>query len=176
MRIVLMGYRGSGKSTAGRAVAQRLATPFVDLDDAVRDRFGGATIAEIWAEHGEPAFREAEAQAAIDHLARPDIVLALGGGTPMQPAAAEAIAACDALRVYLHAPAEVLHRRIVDDAASTDQRPALTAAGGSIDEVRRVLAERDPTYRRLADLTLDASDVADFNAVIDTIAQHAAQG
>ncbi|MEO0588762.1 MAG: shikimate kinase, partial [Planctomycetota bacterium] len=171
MRIVLMGYRGSGKSTVGRAVAERLAMPFVDLDDAVRDRFGGATIAEIWAEHGEPAFRRAEAAAAVEHLQGPGIVLALGGGTPMQPAAAEAIAAADALRIYLHAPPEVLHERIVDDATSTDQRPALTAAGGSLDEVRRVLVERDPVYRRLADLTLDASDVAQLGAVTDTIAQ-----
>lgn len=153
-----MGYRGSGKSSVGRALADRLGWRFVDLDDAVRERFGGATIATIWAEHGEPAFRAAESDAAVERLGEAGLVLALGGGTPMQPGAAGAIRASPALKVYLHAPAEVLHDRIHADAASASERPALTASGGDLAEVRRVLAEREPRYRALADVVVDTAD------------------
>jgi shikimate kinase len=91
-------------------------------------------------------------------LERGGLVLALGGGTPMLPAAAAALRDGPAVRIYLHAPARVLHERIHADAGSTDQRPALTAAGGGLDEVARVLAEREPTYRSLADHTIDTTD------------------
>jgi len=153
-----MGYRGSGKSTLGRAVADRLGLAFVDLDDAVRARFDDTPISVIWRTHGEPAFRAAEADACAELLSRDDLVLALGGGTPMQPRAAEALRESPAVKLYLHAPAEVLHDRIHADATSTAQRPALTSAGGGLEEVSRVLAEREPTFRALADHTIDTTD------------------
>ena len=64
MNIVLLGYRGSGKTSIGKKLASELWKDFVDLDDATRARFNNQTIADIWAEHGEAAFRAAEADAA----------------------------------------------------------------------------------------------------------------
>jgi len=78
-RIVLTGFMGSGKTTVGPLVAARLGWTFVDVDDVIEAE-ASATIAEIFARHGEAAFRERE-HAAIARLAQDDaLVLALGGG------------------------------------------------------------------------------------------------
>lgn len=159
-RIILSGYRGSGKSTLGRLLAQRLGWDFVDLDEAVRQRFGGLTVAEIWTTFGQPAFRQTEAQAAIEMLARENLVLALGGGTPMQERAFQAIRSCsDTIRIYLHASADELAKRIGADPISALQRPSLTATANSdaVSEVQQVLSQREATYRRLADQTIDVT-------------------
>jgi shikimate kinase len=78
-RIVLTGFMGSGKTTLGPLLAARLGWSFVDVDDAIEAE-AGATIAELFARHGEAAFRERE-HAAIHRLADAEaLVLALGGG------------------------------------------------------------------------------------------------
>jgi shikimate kinase len=78
-RIVLTGFMGSGKTTVGPLVARQLGWKFVDVDDVIEEETG-VTIAEIFARHGEPAFRERE-HATIARLATADgLVLALGGG------------------------------------------------------------------------------------------------
>jgi shikimate kinase len=78
-RIVLTGFMGSGKTTVGPMVASRLGWKFLDVDDVIEAE-AGASIAELFARHGEVAFRERE-RAAIARLAEIDgLVLALGGG------------------------------------------------------------------------------------------------
>jgi shikimate kinase len=78
-RIVLTGFMGSGKSTVGPLVAQRLGWTFVDADDVIEAE-AGAKIAVLFARHGEPAFRERE-RATVARVAAGDgLVLALGGG------------------------------------------------------------------------------------------------
>ena len=100
-RIVLTGFMGSGKTTAGPLVAARLGWRFVDVDDVIEAE-AGATIAEIFARHGEAAFRERE-HAAIARLASADaLVLALGGGAIEHPATrALLLAASETLLVHL---------------------------------------------------------------------------
>lgn len=78
-RIVLTGFMGSGKSTVGPLVAERLGWSFLDVDNVIEAE-AGCTIAELFARHGEPAFRDRE-HATIARLAAGDkLVLALGGG------------------------------------------------------------------------------------------------
>ena len=78
-RIVLTGFMGSGKSTVGQLLAARLGWKFLDVDDVIEAE-AGATIAELFARHGEAAFRQRE-QAAIARLCAGEaLVLALGGG------------------------------------------------------------------------------------------------
>lgn len=78
-RIVLTGFMGSGKSTVGPLVAARLGWKFIDVDDVIEAE-AGCTIAELFARHGEQAFRERE-HATIARLAADErLVLALGGG------------------------------------------------------------------------------------------------
>ena len=60
MNIILIGYRGSGKTTVGRLLADQLNKTFVDVDDEICGRFGGRTIADIWERDGERAYRDVE--------------------------------------------------------------------------------------------------------------------
>lgn len=175
-RVFLLGYRASGKTTAGRLLAERLGVPFVDIDTAVCARFGGRTVAEIWAAEGEPRFREVEVEVTASLCGAGARVVALGGGTLMQPGARAAVAGDPgALRVYLRAEPEVLHERIEGDAASAGLRPALTARGGGIEEIRAVLAEREPVYEAVADAVLDV-DACAVEAIVARIAALAGRG
>lgn len=171
MTILLFGYRGSGKTTIGQRLSRRLGYAFHDTDALVRGRFGGAEVADIWARHGEPAFRAMEVTVTRELLAETCAspkVIALGGGTLMQPDAFEAVkSAQGALRIYLRAPAAVLAERIAGDRATAGQRPSLTGAADPADEVAQVLAKREPTYLAAADRVLDIGE----RSVEDAVAQ-----
>jgi shikimate kinase len=78
-RIVLTGFMGSGKSTVGPLLAERLGWTFTDLDDVIEAE-AGATIAELFARHGEPAFRTREHETIARLAATDALILALGGG------------------------------------------------------------------------------------------------
>ncbi len=122
--LLLMGLRGSGKSTLGQLLAARLSVGFVDLDDAVLERLGCGSVAEAWAEPGEPAFRRAETdclEAWVGERRDPEYpaparVVALGGGTPTAPGAAELLRrACETgsiKLVYLRATPATLRGRL----------------------------------------------------------------
>jgi shikimate kinase len=78
-RIVLTGFMGSGKTTVGPLIAEKLGWQFIDADDVIAAE-AGCTIAELFARHGEPAFRERECAAIARLAANDNLVLALGGG------------------------------------------------------------------------------------------------
>jgi len=158
MNVILMGYRGCGKTSLGKKLASRLWLDFVDVDDAICQRYEGRTIAQIWAEYGEASFRETEAEVVQELCSKDGRVIALGGGSVMQPAARNAVEqASDTKRIYLSCRADVLHERITDDTQSQGNRPNLTTLGGGVEEIQSVLAERDPVYRAVADSVFDVS-------------------
>lgn len=172
--IILIGYRGSGKSSVGRKLADQLWKTLCDTDQGVRDRFGGRSIAEIWATEGEPAFREAEEAVTVAACAGSGLVIALGGGSLMRPGARRAVAASDGVRIYLRCEPAELARRIAADPGSGDQRPGLTGGGGAarIEEIAAVLAEREPVYREVADVEFDVTLTDVDEAVRHLIARH----
>ena len=159
--IVLMGYRGCGKSSLGKKIASKTWKDFIDTDEKVRDRFDGATIAEIWEAHGEPAFRTAEAEVVAEAMNESNAVIALGGGTLMSADARAAVeAASGGKKIYLHCRAAVLAERIAADPAGTGNRPGLTEGSSGAadpDEIAKVLEERDPVYREVSDAVLDVT-------------------
>jgi shikimate kinase len=159
MTIVLIGYRGSGKTTVGRIVAAKLGVEFVDTDALVQMR-AGKTIREIFEQQGEPAFRGIEAGVLEDVLRwTDDRVVATGGGVVLREANRELLTQSGAYRYYLKSPAEVLFERINADASTASSRPALTRLGGSVEEVRTLLAQREPLYAAAATHTIDVSSL-----------------
>ena len=172
MNIVLLGYRGSGKTSIGKQLAVELWKDFVDLDDQVRERFNNQTIANIWTEHGEPAFRQAEAVSAKELLAKDGQVIALGGGTLTTEAGRSAVEAPDnATRIYLSCDAKVLAQRIASDATTATERPSLTGDTDPAAEVIAVLQQRDPVYREVADIVFDVTHCSIEEAVRHLIAK-----
>lgn len=150
--LLLIGPRGAGKTTLGRLTAERLGRTFIDLDEKVREAFGGASIKSIFDSPGREAFRECEVTALKAALAQAPAVIALGGGAPMTPAV-RAMVADARLRgrarvVYLAAEAETLQARLRE--ADLSDRPSLTGSD-PIAEVPDVLLERKPIYTSLAD-------------------------
>jgi len=113
-RIVLIGFMGAGKTTVGRALAQRLRWRFLDLDDLIEQR-EQRTVAEIFSGPGEAEFRRAEHAALRDLLQESapagDLVLALGGGAFVQPHNRDLLEQNGALTILLEAPLEELRRR-----------------------------------------------------------------
>jgi shikimate kinase len=146
MSIVLIGYRGSGKTTVGRALAARVGWPFVDADAVVVER-AGMSIRQMFDTLGEPAFRAAEAAVVAELAGRRDHVIALGGGAILSADTRAKLGAAGHPVVYLSGTPDELHRRIAADPATGASRPNLTALGGGIDEVRAVLAKRESLYR-----------------------------
>ncbi len=139
----LVGMMGVGKSAVGARLAARLGREFVDTDAEI-ERERGASVAEIFARDGEPAFRRLE-RAAWERLAGRPVVAALGGGAIAQPGAAEALAACGTV-VHLRARPETLLERLGDGA----ERPLLAGLdrAGRLARVRALLAERAAHYGR----------------------------
>jgi shikimate kinase len=148
-RIVLTGFMGSGKSTVGPLVAERLGWRFVDADQAI-EADAGCTIAEIFAREGEAAFREREA-AAIARLALDErLVLALGGGA-IEREATRHLLASDAgtLLVHLEVALATTLRRCGDGDAT---RPVLADRANLAARYERRL----PLYRAAAQVTIAA--------------------
>lgn len=150
--LILVGYRGSGKTTVGRLAASALGWIFLDTDELVTHA-AGRSIAAIFAQDGEPAFRQLESQAIGQAVAGTRRVISVGGGAVLLPANRQQLTAAGVC-VWLTAPPEELHRRLAADPRSASQRPALTDAAG-LEEVRRVLAIRQPLYQAVAQRVVD---------------------
>lgn len=162
MNVILIGYRGCGKTSVGRKLAHQLWKDFADVDTETRKRFDNDTIADIWQAHGESAWRAAEVEVTKELCAKDELVIGLGGGTLMQPAARAAVEAADAKRIYLKCAVKELARRIDADDATQGSRPSLTEATGgearsASQEIADVLAEREPVYRAVADREFDVT-------------------
>jgi shikimate kinase len=160
-RIVLTGFMGSGKSTVGRSLAERLGWRFVDLDTIIEQREGRA-VSRIFAESGEAVFRALEADALNSTLRESRLVVALGGGALETPANRGALSvASQTCTVLLTASFDILYERC--------QRQIASAADSSL-PVRPLLGERDAAAARLA--SRDANYRATANLVLDTTGQH----
>ena len=154
MNVVLIGYRGCGKTTVGRVLAQSLNASFFDTDRIITEQ-AGLSIAEIFAAEGEAGFRRRETQVVSDlstHQLKQssDVVISLGGGAVMSDENRRNLKRSGTV-IWLTCPPEVLYERISSDPSSIASRPALTDQDG-IEEVRSLLALREKHYRSWADI------------------------
>lgn len=145
MKIYLVGFMGSGKTTVGRELAARIDAPFFDLDELVESA-ERMTIKDIFALHGEPYFRKRERDIlrSTKHLAA--AVVATGGGTFTFDENIQFIQA-EGLSVYLSAPYTLLRARIIEKAAD---RPLFND-----DLATHELYASRIRYYRMSDLTID---------------------
>ena len=168
MNIVLIGFRGTGKSTAGKLLANRLERDFIDSDKYVEDSTG-KTIKHIFEGDGEEGFRKIEAD-VIAKLSRMDNkIIAVGGGAILREDNVRNLKD-NGFLVLLEATLEIIHKRITQD-EKTQQRPSLTDKT-PLDEIKHLLKQRESTYRNAADYTINTSYVACediVNEIITTI-------
>jgi shikimate kinase len=164
MSVYLIGYRGAGKTTIGRKLADRLWMSFADSDERVIQQ-AGKTIREIFDQHGEPTFRDLESKIVLELSKLSDHVIALGGGALLSDANREALSKDEHKIVYLRCDPEELHRRIQADPQTAANRPNLTPLGGSVDEIKNLLVERESLYRSCMTAELDVTNLSPEEAV-----------
>jgi len=137
--IYLLGFMGSGKSTVGPLLAEKLDWPFIDLDKVI-EAGQGLTIREIFEQAGEPFFRELE-RAALTEMSRTEpAVIALGGGTFAQAANVDLVREAGGITIWLDCSLDELRRRC---AGMTD-RPLFRDA----ESFARLLEQRLPYYEQ----------------------------
>ena len=167
MNVLLMGPRACGKTTVGRLLAQRLNVAFVDLDSRTLDALGKPSVQQAWDDLGEQAWRDAERATLGLVLRGKNQVIALGGGTPIIKEAHHAIASAQregtAQTVYLKCSEGTLAARL---AAQPGDRPSLTGSAVH-DEIRSILAAREPTYHELADFIVLTDGLSPDEAVTE---------
>ncbi len=150
--IVLIGMMGVGKSSIGRRLGSRLGVPFVDADTEI-ERAAGMSIADIFARHGEAAFRSGEARVIARLLNGGPQVLATGGGAVMNEAT-RALIKERGVSIWLSAELDLLLRRISKRKA---ERPMLQTDDPAA-TLRDLLTTRQPIYAQ-ADITVQSRDV-----------------
>lgn len=151
--IFLIGLMGAGKSTIGRQLAARTGKQFMDSDKEIEQRTG-ATIELIFEIEGEQGFRERESRVIEELTENSGIVLATGGGAVLSADNREWLKQRGTV-VYLNTSPEVLHAR-----TANDQNRPLLQTGDKYGRLIELLAERDPLYRRTADLIVDTEGLS----------------
>jgi shikimate kinase len=149
MNLVLIGYRGTGKSTVAKLLAAHLGMEVVSLDREIV-RQAGCSIPDIVAAHGWPHFRDLEAAVAERCAARDHIIIDAGGGVILRPQNVAHLRRGGTL-FWLRASVPVIVARI----ESGTERPALTPGKSFTAEVEDVLRERTPLYAAAADHEID---------------------
>jgi len=162
MNIVLIGYRGTGKSTVGRLLAARLGREFVSTDAEIVKR-AQRTIPEIVTQQGWDYFRDLESDICRELASRDQLVIDTGGGAILRAQNVEALKK-DGTLFWLTASVETIAKRIGGD----NQRPSLTGAKSFVDEIQDVLRERTPKYHAAADHSI-ATDDRSINQLVETL-------
>jgi shikimate kinase len=152
MNIVLIGYRGTGKSHVGRVLAERLSFPYISIDRAIVAR-AGMSIPEIVEQYGWPGFRDRESQEVREISGWDNIIIDSGGGVVERPENIDCLRE-NGCMIWLKATVQTIVRRIEGGA----NRPALTVGKSFTEEIAEVLARRTPLYRAAAMYEVETDD------------------
>ncbi len=157
MNIFLVGYRCTGKTTVGKALAAKLGLNFVDADQMISAETG-LDIAAIVDKMGWEAFRKKEREVISRLSQRNGQVIATGGGVVTAPENVTVMRSSGTV-IWLKASPETIRRRMQADHGTATSRPSLTGQG-SLLEIDEVLIERNPLYARAAQHFLDTDNVS----------------
>jgi len=164
--LIFIGYRGTGKTTVARKLAERLSIPAFDSDPEIKRR-AGKSIADIFAQDGETVFRDWEESVIAEILASPHpLVLATGGGAILRETTRKRLRQSGRV-IWLTATPETILYRITSDAASETMRPNLTALPMH-EEIVTVLEQRKSLYAETAHAIID-TDCRTIDEIIDVI-------
>jgi shikimate kinase len=167
MNLVLIGYRGTGKSTVAQCLARELAWDWVDSDVEVELR-AGQSIAAIFADKGQEAFRDLEQIVLAELMPRPKVAIAAGGGVVVRSHNRQLLRLCRHV-VWLTARIDTIAERIAADRTTAARRPNLV--GGGEAEIRQLLAERTPLYRQCATLEVATDELSPLEAASEICAR-----
>ncbi len=160
MKIVLTGFMGTGKTVVGRRLAERLALPFIDLDDAI-EAAASMAIPEIFASEGESGFRRRERELIASVASHDSCVVATGGGAVLDPENVRNLRTGAFLICLVAEPAVILQR------LGADARRPLLQSPDRLARIRELLEQRGPAYAQ-ADLCIETSG-ADVEEIVDRI-------
>ena len=166
MNIILIGFRGTGKTTIGKMLAQRLGKEFVDADEYLEQK-EGKTVKDIFAEGGEKLFREIETQIIAELCLLDNRVVATGGGAILREENVKTLKKSGII-ILLEADVDTIYKRIHKGAMTDQRRPSLTNRG-AYEEIEYLLEYRRPLYDRTADFvisTTSMSEIAAANKII----------
>jgi shikimate kinase len=152
--VALIGYRGVGKTAVARLLASRLGWACIDIDREI-ERVEGRSIREIFEIDGQQKFRQIELEFVARALGRVDAVVSFGGGAVLAPENRRILRE-SSICFWLKASPDELHRRLRSDPHSAAQRPPLTDQS-PLEEIRSVLAAREPHYAEVADHVVDTT-------------------
>ncbi|HWL10507.1 MAG TPA: shikimate kinase [Planctomicrobium sp.] len=168
MAISLIGYRGTGKTTVGAALAERLNWKFIDLDPIIEQQ-SGMTIAQIFEQHGEPHFRMLESNALQQALSQGNVVVSPGGGAILDSSNQGAMQGAGPV-VWLVASVETIMDRLASDPATVHSRPSLTGSD-ALSEIADVLNVRTPIYNQAATITVSTENRTPASIVDEIVGQ-----
>lgn len=162
MNLVLIGYRGTGKSTVGKVLAKRLGRELVSTDKEIVKR-AGRSIPEIVQEKGWEYFRDLESDVCRELAGRDNLVIDTGGGAILRQGNVEVLKRNGTL-FWLTASVDTIASRIGGDT----QRPSLTGEKSFIEEIEDVLRERTPKYQAAADhvLSTDGRSIQQLASIL----------
>ena len=169
MNLVLIGYRGTGKSTVAKLLATQLGWKAISTDAQIVEQ-AQRSIPDIVASDGWEHFRNLETEVCLALKDRDRLVIDTGGGLILRSENVEALKP-NSLIFWLTATVATITRRISDNT----QRPALTAGKTFVEEIQEVLTERTPKYQAAADHTIatdDLSPEAIADHILNMFAQH----
>ncbi len=156
MNIILIGFRGTGKTTVGKLLANRLKRDFVDTDVYIEKGIG-KTIQEIFEKEGEKGFRNIEAEAIEKISKMENMVIAAGGGVVLKSENIKNLKNNGCL-ILLEATPEVIYNRLIQDEKTAQQRPSLTKKN-PYEEIKHLIVQRQQFYEDAADYKIDTSNI-----------------
>jgi shikimate kinase len=165
--IALIGFMGTGKTTIGRTLARKLSKTFVEIDALIEQK-AGKSIADIFKDDGEIAFRQLEIDITREIAARENQVIACGGGIVLNRINIDRLKK-NAVIVLLTVSFDVIEKRV---SAGSGIRPLLSGSTDRAQTIRELMEFRQPFYDRAADIKIDSSNLgieATADLIIDKV-------